>query len=75
MARIEEMQAEIDTLRATIAEQPQFGTQFFRRPGEKWNKPEPLSEPLDIQALAAGVYDSYSYYDEYRDVYRINDYL
>lgn len=77
VARLDAMQEEIEGLRASLASQVAPGTQiqFFRQPGEKWNTPEPISHPLDIQALAAGVTDSYSYYSEANDVYHVNDYL
>lgn len=74
MARIDALQEELDALKATIA-RPATPVQYFPAPGEKWHGPEPISEPLEVQELAATVSWQHSHYIEENDVYRYGAYI
>lgn len=60
--RIDAMQVEIDELRAA-ADVPSI--QYVR----ELTPPKPISESLNVHALARGVFVDYSFYDEDGDVY------
>jgi hypothetical protein len=68
--RLDAMQEEIDALRneAASASAP-------TRPLPAWGVfPPPISQPLNVQRLAAEVYEQYSYYDA-GDIYGTGQYL
>lgn len=75
--RLNEMQEEIDSLRAHIDEQAEASASLV--PDVQYVReifaPKPISRPLDVHKLAAEAFTSYASYDEVADEYRPGVYL